>query len=85
MGTFRKQWELFVKSMDKMGKKLEEAQSEFQVLSATRRTQLERPLRQIEELRQQKGLEAEPLMVDAEVIPVEADTSNGSKAIDENS
>ena len=85
MGTFRKQWELFVKSMDKMGKKLEEAQSEFQALSATRRTQLERPLRQIEELRQQKGLEAEPLMVDAEVIPAEADTSNGSKAIDENS
>ena len=85
MGTFRKQWELFVKSMDKMGKKLEEAQSEFQVLSATRRTQLERPLRQIEELRQQKGLEAEPLMVDAEVIPAEADTSNGNKAIDENS
>jgi len=73
MGTFRKQWELFVKSMDKMGKKLEEAQSEFQVLSATRRTQLERPLRQIEELRQQKGLEAEPLMVDAEVIPAETE------------
>ena len=73
MGTFRKQWELFVKSMDKMGKKLEEAQSEFQVLSATRRTQLERPLRQIEELRQQKGLEAEPLMIEAEVIPAETE------------
>jgi len=73
MGSFRKQWESFVKSMDRMGKKLEEAQSEFQSLTATRRTQLERPLRQIEELRQQKGLEAAPLMIEAEVIPSEED------------
>ncbi len=73
MGSFRKQWESFVKSMDRMGKKLEEAQSEFQGLTATRRTQLERPLRQIEELRQQKGLEAAPLMIEAEVIPSEED------------
>jgi DNA recombination protein RmuC len=84
MGTFRKQWELFVKSMEKMGKKLEEAQSEYQGLTATRRNQLERPLRQIEELRQQKGLEAEPLTIEAEVIPVEAEAVDGSKDIDEN-
>ena len=84
MGTFRKNWELFIRSMDKMGKKLEEAQSEFQVLSKTRRTQLERPLHQIEELRQQKGLEAEPLMVEADVIPVKAEAVEGIKAIDEN-
>lgn len=73
MGSFRKQWESFVKSMDRMGKKLEEAQSEFQGLTATRRTQLERPLHQIDELRQQKGLDAEPLMIEAEVIPSEED------------
>jgi DNA recombination protein RmuC len=85
MGTFHKQWELFVKSMEKMGKKLEEAQSEYQGLTTTRRTQLERPLRQIEELRRQKGLEAEPLMIEAEVIPAEAEAVDGSKAIDEKS
>ena len=66
MGTFNKQWGLFVRSMEKMGKRLDEAQSEFQGLTATRRNQLERPLRQIEELRQQRGLEPEPLLVEAE-------------------
>ncbi len=66
MGAFNKQWGLFVRSMEKMGKKLDEAQSEFQGLTATRRNQLERPLRQIEDLRQQRGLEPEPLLVEAE-------------------
>lgn len=69
MGTFHKQWGLFVRSMEKMGKRLEEAQSEFQGLTATRRNQLERPLRQIEDLRKQRGLEPEPLLVDAEAVP----------------
>jgi DNA recombination protein RmuC len=69
--------------MEKMGKKLEEAQSEFQVLSTTRRTQLERPLHQIEELRQQKGLGAEPPMIEAEVIPVEVEMVDGSKGTEE--
>jgi DNA recombination protein RmuC len=69
MGTFHKQWGLFVRSMEKMGKRLEEAQSEFQGLTATRRNQLERPLRQIEDLRKQRGLEPEPLLVEAEAVP----------------
>jgi DNA recombination protein RmuC len=80
MGAFRKQWDLFVRSMEKMGKKLEEAQSEFQALAATRRNQLERPLRQIEELRQQRGLEAAPLTIDAEALPQEGDAAVGGKA-----
>ncbi|HEX2694373.1 MAG TPA: DNA recombination protein RmuC [Acidobacteriota bacterium] len=79
MGTFHKQWGLFVRSMEKMGKKLEEAQSEFQGLTATRRNQLERPLRQIEELRQQRGLEAEPLTIDAEALPHEGDPPDGGR------
>ena len=66
MGSFQKQWDLFVRSMDKMGKRLEEAQSELQALTTTRRTQLERPLRKIEDLRRQRGLEPEPLLVEAE-------------------
>jgi DNA recombination protein RmuC len=68
MGTFNKQWGLFVRSMEKMGKKLDEAQSEFQGLTATRRNQLEKPLREIEDLRQQRGLEPEPLLVEAETV-----------------
>ncbi len=51
LGNFKKQWNMFIESMDKMGKRLEEARKEFDALVSTRRTQLERPLRQIEELR----------------------------------
>jgi DNA recombination protein RmuC len=78
MGTFHKQWGLFVRSMEKMGKKLEEAHSEFQTMTTTRRNQLERPLRQIEDLRQQRGLEAAPLTIDAEALPQVGDADDGA-------
>ena len=55
-GTFNKQWTAFKKSLEKMGRKIDEAQNEFNALNSTRRTQLERPLRQIEDLRKQKGI-----------------------------
>lgn len=69
MNVFRRQWEMFVKSLEKMGKKIDEAQTEFQALNSTRKNQLERPLRQIEDLRLQKGLEAELPAVEAEIVP----------------
>ena len=56
LGAFNKQYSSFVKSMEKMGKKIEEAQMEFNTLTSTRRNQLERPLRKIEELRKQRGI-----------------------------
>jgi DNA recombination protein RmuC len=56
LGTFNKQWELFVKSMEKMGQRIQDAQEEFNSLTTTRRNQLERSLKQIEELRQQKQI-----------------------------
>ena len=39
-----------------MGKRIDDAQREFTALNSTRRNQLERPLRRIEDLRQQKGI-----------------------------
>jgi DNA recombination protein RmuC len=57
MGTFNKQWILFKDSMEKMGKKIEEAQKEYNVLVSTRSNQLERPLNRIEALRIDKGIE----------------------------
>lgn len=57
MGSFAKQYEAFMAAFEKMGKKIEEAQKEFNLLASTRRTQLERPLAQIEELRRQKGID----------------------------
>ncbi|MCI0596253.1 MAG: DNA recombination protein RmuC [candidate division Zixibacteria bacterium] len=56
MGRFAKQWDEFIKAFEKMGKRIEDAQKEFDALMTTRRTQLERPLVQIEELRRQKGI-----------------------------
>ncbi|MCX6640431.1 MAG: DNA recombination protein RmuC [bacterium] len=57
-GAFKKQWGMFVKSMEKMGEYLYRAQDEFTNLTTTRQKQLERPLDKIEELRREKGISA---------------------------
>ncbi|NOX88356.1 MAG: DNA recombination protein RmuC [Calditrichaeota bacterium] len=51
LNDFRKQWDRFKESMEKMGKKLDEAKGEYNRLVTTRTTQLERPLRKIEGVR----------------------------------
>jgi DNA recombination protein RmuC len=56
LGTFNKQWEAFQDSMDKMGKRINDAQDEFTKLTTTRKKQLEKPLQKIEELRKQKEI-----------------------------
>ena len=77
LGTFNKQWESFFRSMEKMGKKIEEAQFEFNHLTTTRRNQLERPLKKIEELRKQKGIEpAEMDDYQKNILPLDADMEN---------
>jgi DNA recombination protein RmuC len=67
MGAFNKQWKAFLESLEKMGKKIDEAQKEFNSLTSTRRNQLERSLRQIEDLRQQKGISIDVLVLDTAV------------------
>ncbi len=69
MGNFRKQYEAFMAAFEKMGKRIEEAQKEFNSLSTTRRTQLEKPLNQIEELRQQRELSLEELALEPGAAP----------------
>ncbi len=66
MGTFNKQWESFCSCFDRLGKRLEDAQRELAALMTTRRNQLEKPLRLIEELRKQNSLPLEPLAAEAE-------------------
>jgi len=56
LNTFKKQWQLFIDKFDKLGSKIKEAQSEYDVLTTTRARQLERPLNKIENLRNQKQL-----------------------------
>lgn len=58
MGSFFKEWGKYRESMDRMGKKLGEAREEFDRLVSTRSNKLEKPLRAIEEIRRQKGIEA---------------------------
>jgi len=66
LGTFNKQWNMFIKSMDKMGNRIEDTRKEFDALISTRRSQLERPLKQIEELRTEKGINIEMLPDESE-------------------
>ncbi len=56
MADFQKQWEAFVRSMDKMGKRIEDAKQEFDHLVSTRKNQLERPLGKIETMRREQGI-----------------------------
>jgi len=51
LGTFRKQWEEFVKRMEGLGKSLHAAQADYEALVTTRRRMLEAPLQKIESLR----------------------------------
>ena len=66
LGSFNKQWNIFIESMDRMGKRIEDAGNEFDALVSTRRQKLERPLKQIEELRMAKGINIEMLPDESE-------------------
>lgn len=80
IGGFNKEWEKFRLSMDKMGRKLEDARDEFQKLSTTRRNKLERPLQKIDDLRRLKGIEPELAIGEAEVLALdEADERDDAR------
>jgi DNA recombination protein RmuC len=55
-GAFKKQWDEFIKRLDLVGKRIADAQKEYEILTTTRRRQLEKPLNRIEDLRMQRGL-----------------------------
>jgi DNA recombination protein RmuC len=59
LGSFYKQWENFCGGLERMGRKLNEAQKEYASLVTTRRSQLEKPLQLLEELRKQNNLPVE--------------------------
>jgi len=56
ISEFNKQWNKYKEGMDKMGKRIDDAQREFQILNTTRSNQLERPLQKIEDLRSRNQL-----------------------------
>jgi DNA recombination protein RmuC len=59
LGSFYKQWENFGAAMERMGRRLADAQKEYANLTTTRRNQLEKPLQALEELRRQTNLPVE--------------------------
>jgi DNA recombination protein RmuC len=79
-GSFKKQWDEFIKKLDLVGKRIADAQKEYEALTTTRRRQLEKPLNRIEDLRTQRGL---PVAADSgEALPepgtIEDKTEDGT-------
>ncbi len=83
LGNFKQQWAEFVKKLEQLGKRLDDAQREYETLTTTRRRQLERPLEKIEDLRSQRGLPVSPdetssiTADDAGLLPVEERRARG--------
>ena len=70
-GSFKKQWDEFVKKFDTLGLRIDAVQKEYEYLTTTRKRAVERPLNKIEGLRKQQGLPAsddEPEVRKFEVI-----------------
>ncbi|MEE8575617.1 MAG: DNA recombination protein RmuC [candidate division Zixibacteria bacterium] len=84
-GTFDKQWQNFRDKMEKMGKKIGEAQNEFDALNTTRSNMLEKPLNQIDDIRKQRGLKnAATPPEDSPLVTVERDWAPVDDSQDEN-
>lgn len=61
-GRFNEEWKKYAGSVETLGKRLESTQRAFHDMSTTRTRALERPLAQIEEVRQQQGIQsADPI------------------------
>ncbi|MDY0231365.1 MAG: DNA recombination protein RmuC [Candidatus Saccharicenans sp.] len=80
LDSFYRQWQAFVKSLDKVGRKIEEAQREFEYLNSTRKNQLEKPLRQIETIKSRVKPEmleeASPIPAEAELVENETESDD---------
>lgn len=56
IGKFGTQWTKYADQVDKIKRKFEGVEKDFETLSGTRRRQLEKPLRELESIRQQRNL-----------------------------
>ena len=70
VSLFEKQWLKFMDSMDKMGKKLQDAQTEYDYLLTTRKSQLEKPVKKIGEIRRERNIE-EIKVIEGEATQIE--------------
>ena len=74
LGSFKKQWDEYIKKFDLLGKRIEDVRKEYDALLTTRRRQVERPLHKIEALRTQHGLPPAPddeeIIISAEELEI---------------
>ena len=56
LGAFNKQWGLFGRALDKLGRSVGSVTKDFETLSGRRHKALQRPLDRIDALRQQRGI-----------------------------
>ena len=68
IGKFGTQWTKYADQIDKIKRRFEGVEKDFEALAGTRRRALERPLRELEAIRQQRNLP-----VDGELFALEAD------------
>ncbi len=73
LAEFNKQWANFKTGMEKMGKRIEDARNEYQKLVSTRTKKLERPLQQMEDVRQHHFLETGEKSEAIKKLPPETD------------
>lgn len=66
LGDFKKQWGEFLGKLELVGKRIGDAQREYEALTTTRRRQLEKPLNRIDDLRMRRNL---PIASDYETTP----------------
>lgn len=67
IGKFGTQWTKYADQMDKIKRRFEGVEKDFEALTGTRKRALERPLRDLEAIRQQRGLP-----VDGELFTLES-------------
>ncbi len=60
LGQFKKQWDDYIKKFVLLGRKIAEAQNEYDALTSTRQRKLDIVLNKIKDLRTQRGLPAAP-------------------------
>ncbi len=66
LGRFKKQWAEFVKKLDILGKRISDAQKEYEILTTTRKRLLEKSLNDIELLRLDRALPVAPETTETE-------------------
>ena len=71
LGTFAQQWGKYAQSVDKVKRQFDAVSNSFQELATTRRRALERPLKDLEALRLDRGVEVSSELFGADVLELE--------------